>query len=139
MEQTIGANGTFIAWHASFEIGRNRDMSKHFPEHTSFLTYMNEHMFDLEKLFFDHYVDYRFLGKTSIKNVLPILVPELSYGVLEIQDGTMALDTWGRWVLAKDASFEEREKIKQNLLAYCKLDTLAMVRIFEVLQQLPED
>ena len=33
-------------------------------------------------------------------------------------------------------SLEEVKKIKENLLAYCKMDTLAMVKILEVLKQL---
>ena len=41
-------------------------------------------------IFTHHYFDYRFGGSTSLKNVLPVLVPSLSYSELEVQDGTMA-------------------------------------------------
>jgi hypothetical protein len=51
-----------------------------------------------------------------------------------VQDGTMALDTWGRMVT--DPNFNEDEKqTRKNLLAYCKLDTLAMVEIYKELKQ----
>ena len=92
-------------------------------------------MFDLISIFKTDYVDYRFNGSTSIKKVLPVLCPQFSYSDLEVQDGTMALDTWGR--MASDPNFEgDRDTTRKNLLAYCKLDTLAMVEIYSVLTKL---
>ena len=44
----------------------------------------------------------------------------------------MALDTWGRMVLDEDFK-EDKETTRKNLLEYCELDTLAMVKIYEVL------
>ena len=44
----------------------------------------------------------------------------------------MALDIWGRMV--SDPNFKgDRDTNRKNLLAYCKLDTLAMVEIYKVL------
>lgn len=132
MINSTGLNGTFISWHASFEKSRNSDMVKLFPEHGNYLEYMNNNMFDLETIFHTNYVDFRFLGRTSIKNVLPILEPQFSYKNLEIQNGTMALYTWGRLILEPNG-FENLEKVKKALLAYCELDTLAMVKIYQKL------
>ena len=100
-----GKDGTFVSWHKSFEMGRNTDMIEWFPHHTEYLEYMNSNMFDLEDIFKTEYVDYRFHGSTSIKKVLPVLLPKLSYDDLEVQNGTMALDLWGRMVL--DHDFDE--------------------------------
>src|SRR5690606_31175593 len=127
--------GNFISWYSTFERTRNKEMIQQFPEYESYLEYINNNMFDLETVFHTHYVDYRFLGKTSIKNVLPILEPQFSYSNLEIQNGTMALDTWGRLVLQPE-TFENVETVKNNLLEYCKLDTLAMVKIYQSLKSL---
>ena len=92
-------------------------------------------MFDLEIIFKKDYVDYKFRGRTSIKKVLPVLCSQFSYSDLEVQDGTMALDTWGRMV--SDPNFnEDIEQIRNNLLAYCKLDTLAMVEIYKKFKKL---
>lgn len=87
-------------------------------------------MFDLMNIFKEDYVDYRFRGSTSIKKVLPVLCPQFSYQDLEVQDGTMALDTWGRMILDPDFN-ENIEQTRKNLLAYCELDTLAMVEIYK--------
>ncbi|MAD96832.1 MAG: hypothetical protein CMB99_05830 [Flavobacteriaceae bacterium] len=96
---------------------------------------MNEHMFDLEVIFKKDYIDYRFHGSSSIKKVLPVLCPDISYKALEVNNGTMALDTWGRMILDPDFS-EDITETRKNLLAYCELDTLAMVKIYEVLKKL---
>ena len=135
MQDFTDLTGTFISWYASFEISRNKDMINWILEFTEYLNYMNTHMFDLMSIFSADYVDYRFHGSTSIKKVLPVLCPQFSYQNLEVQDGTMALDTWGRMVT--DSNFnEDIEQTRKNLLDYCKLDTLAMVEIYKVLKQL---
>ena len=66
---------------------------------------------------------------------MPVLCPDISYSDLDVNNGTMALDTWGRMVL--DPNFNEDIAVtRQNLLDYCELDTLAMVKIYEVLKEL---
>lgn len=133
MQEFTGFTGTFISWFAPFERGRNEDMIGWIPEFTNYLNYMNTNMFDLMDVFKADYVDYRFHGSTSIKKVLPVLCPQFSYSDLAVQDGTMALDTWGRMVT--DPNFnEDIEQTRKNLLAYCELDTLAMVEIYKVLK-----
>ncbi|MGC1517061.1 MAG: DUF2779 domain-containing protein, partial [Maribacter sp.] len=135
MQDFTGSTGTFVSWHASFEIGRNKDLMAWLPQFTSYLTYINEHTFDLETIFKKDYIDYRFHGSSSIKKVLPVLCPDISYSDLDVNNGTMALDTWGRMVLDKDFN-ENIEATRKNLLDYCKLDTLAMVEIYRFLIQL---
>ncbi|MCP4161246.1 MAG: DUF2779 domain-containing protein [Deltaproteobacteria bacterium] len=135
MESSTGKNGIFISWHASFEMSRNKDMIKMLPKYEEYLSYMNKKMFDLEDIFKTDYVDYRFHGYTSIKKVLPIIVPELTYKNLEVQDGTMAMDTWGRMVLENDLS-KVKEDVVKDLLAYCEQDTLAMVELYKFLKSI---
>lgn len=135
METFTGYTGTFISWNAPFEVGRNKDMMEWIPQLKAYLNYMNTYMFDLMTVFKTDYVDYRFHGSNSIKKVLPVLCPQFSYSDIEVQDGTMALDTWGRMILDKNFN-EDIKETRKNLLAYCKLDTLAMVEIYKVLTRL---
>ncbi|AWX43615.1 hypothetical protein HME9304_00606 [Flagellimonas maritima] len=135
MQAFTRMEGTFVSWYASYEIGANNRMIQWLPEHEVYLNYINTHMFDLEKVFISDYVDYRFKGSSSIKKVLPVLVPELSYNQLNVQDGTMAMDTWGK-IAFDSIGQEEKKQIRQDLLEYCKLDTLAMVKIFNYLKTL---
>ena len=70
-------------------------------------------------------------GSYSIKVVLPALVPKLTYKGLEISDGGMAMDAYHQMRAMIDQT--EIEKIRKALLAYCELDTLAMVKILNLL------
>jgi len=75
-------------------------------------------------------------GKYFIKYVLPTLVPELNHNQLEISDGMMASHTFAALHLVQDKS--EVEEIRRNRLEYCKLDTLAMVKILDKLKATAE-
>ena len=75
------------------------------------------------------------MGRSSIKLVLPTLVPELSYDEMEIAEGLSAALLFGDMYEGRleDLMFETA---RQNLLDYCRMDTLAMVRIVERLRQI---
>jgi hypothetical protein len=74
-----------------------------------------------------------FKGSASIKKVLPVLVPELSYNDLDVQNGTMAIEAWGKTIF-DNVSEDEKKETRMNLLKYCELDTLAMVEILDKLK-----
>ncbi len=64
--------------------------------------------------------------------------PELDYKKLgSVQNGGDAMDTFANLHLLKDKS--KRDEIRNDLLAYCRLDTLAMVKIWEKLKVLADD
>jgi len=71
-------------------------------------------------------------GSYSIKAVLPALVPDLSYEILEISEGTQAMEAYYQLVIETNPTIIER--IRNDLWEYCKFDTLAMVRILEKLE-----
>jgi hypothetical protein len=75
-----------------------------------------------------------FEGSYSIKVVLPTLVPGMDYDHLAIGDGTAAVAAYLRLMDPKvtDAS---KKKIRKDLLIYCAQDTLAMVKIVDVLRE----
>ncbi len=129
----IGDEGSVISWHASFEKTQNKEMARLFPDFSDFLAGLNDRMADLEDVFKTDYVDARFDGSTSIKKVLPVVCPELSYKGLDVQDGASAMDAWQKMVTTQG---EESDKIATALLGYCKLDTFAMVEIYRFLVRL---
>jgi len=90
---------------------------------------------DLLPLVRDHVYDPAFFGKFGLKNVLPVLVPDLSYEDLAIQDGQVASTLLERLVFGELAA-EERARLTQDVLAYCERDTWATVRLFEALEQI---
>lgn len=133
MNHDIEAGGTVIVWNKSFEMSRNKEMAIMHPEYADFLYSVNERVFDLMEIFSkQNYVHPEFKGRCSIKKVLPVLVPELSYKDLEIQEGGSASLKWLNIARGQIAG-EEKDQVLKNLLKYCELDTLAMVRIWEEL------
>jgi len=135
LHETIPSKGTLISWHASFENTRNKQVSEIYPEHSQFLLDLNNRTFDLESIFKNDYRHHGFRGKTSIKKVLPVLCPDFSYKNLDIQSGTEAMENWHKTIF-EDLEESERVQIQKSLLEYCKLDTLAMVKIFKHLLEI---
>jgi hypothetical protein len=68
-------------------------------------------------------------GSWSIKAVLPTVAPDLDYASLnEVQDGTAAQAAYAEMI---DPTTEpaRKQQLEHELREYCKLDTLAMVRL----------
>ncbi|MES2971399.1 MAG: DUF2779 domain-containing protein [Patescibacteria group bacterium] len=132
----IGDSGTIVTWNMGFEKSCNSLLAELLPEHAEFYTKLNDRIVDLMTPFSSNwYVDANFCGSASIKNVLPVLVPELSHKLLDISDGSTAQRLWMEAVLDRKHP-DDKEKILSDLLEYCKLDTLAMVEIYKVLKGL---
>lgn len=126
----VGTEGAVLVWYESFEKSRNSELGEMFPEYKEAMEALNERVVDLiipfKKKWYD---DPRFEGSASIKKVLPVLCPELSYKALGIQEGGSAQRLWMEAVL-DGKRVDQREQILADLLEYCKLDTLAMVEIY---------
>jgi CRISPR/Cas system-associated exonuclease Cas4 (RecB family) len=135
MREQIGSIGSVIVWNEGFEKGRNKELAEIHPEHADFLEDINNRIYDLMLVFKKDYLHPDFYGSASIKKVLPVMLPELSYNNLEIQDGTMALSEWEKVASGKINS-EQAEQVKKDLLKYCELDTLAMVELYRELVKL---
>jgi hypothetical protein len=136
MKADLDQNGTVIAWYSSYEKQRNSKLAELHPDCANFLETINEKMFDLMTIFSkNYYVDPKFKGSCSIKRVLPVIVPELTYASMNISKGDQASERWEKMVMP-DTPEEERAKIARDLLDYCKLDTWAMVKIYDFLKNL---
>jgi hypothetical protein len=131
----IGDNGTVLVWYEGFEKARNKELGDMFPEYKQAMDAINDRVIDLMLPFKNKwYDDPRCEGSASIKKVLPVLCPELSYKNLGIQEGGSAQRLWMEAVL-DDKRTNEKEQILADLLDYCKLDTFAMVEIYKVLRR----
>lgn len=136
MREDFGDIGSVISWYKSYESQRNNKLAELHPNHANFLESLNDRMFDLMTIFSENlYVDARFKGSASIKNVLPVLVPELTYKALNVQKGDQAVERWEKMVNPNTPK-EEKEQIAKDLLEYCALDTMAMVKIYKFLTEL---
>ncbi len=128
---TEGA-GSIVAYYKSFEKGVLAALAEQFPEHAGAIEERIERLVDLRDPFGKQWFHAPAMGgSTSLKAVLPALVPDLTYEALEIKDGRQAMRVF--LSLADQVGSAAYEVERKNLWEYCKLDTLAMVRILDVL------
>ena len=131
----IGTEGSVIVWFEGFEKARNTELGDMLPDLKDAMEAINSRIVDLMIPFKSKwYDDPRFNGSASIKQVLPVLCPELSYKELGIQEGGSAQRLWMEAILDGKRA-DEKDKILSDLVEYCGLDTLAMVEIYKRLQE----
>ena len=109
-------------------------LAEHLPQYRDDLLRVPNRFKDLCSIIRHYFYHPGFHGSFSLKSVLPVLVPEMSYNTLFIKDGSHASFEYLR-LIHPDTPSGEKEKIKGDLLAYCSQDTLAMVRIREQLMK----
>jgi len=135
LREDIGGIGSVIVWNKGFEGKCHKDLALVNSDLKPFLLGLNNRMYDLMDVFRKmEYLHDEFKGSYSIKDVLPVMCPELSYDGLEVSNGTKAVVEYENLIFG-DIPEELRESKFEALLEYCKLDTLAMVRIFQKLQK----
>ena len=133
LKRSIPAEGTVIVWNKPFEKGINAKLAERNPAEAAFLAEVNARVVDLMDVFVGQVVVHpKFRGKTSIKWVLPALVPRLSYKGLAIQEGATASETWNK-IVTGELEPAEAQQATTDLLTYCGLDSLAMVEIWRAL------
>lgn len=136
----IPKDACVLAWNMGFEKSCIRSMANRFPDLSDDLMLIHDNIHDLMDPFNNgDYYQKEMKGSSSIKKVLPALFPddpELDYHALEgIHNGgeaSCAFEHLG------ELPPSEQEIVREQLLRYCELDTLAMVRIWERLNMLIE-
>lgn len=131
----IPSDACVLAWNMAFEQGRISEMAAMFPDLELHLMAIHDNIQDLIDPFRKGgYYDRAMGGSNSIKAVLPALFPddpELDYHALVgVHNGGEAAAAFKN--LPKHTP-DEQARIREQLLKYCELDTLAMVRIWEKL------
>ncbi len=126
-----------LAYNMGFEKGVIQKLAQIYPQYESHLMNMHDNMQDLMVPFQRHYYYTKAMkGSYSIKYVLPALFPDdpqLDYSNLEgVHNGMEASNTFLHLV-----NMDEKKQNQQRkyLLEYCKLDTYAMVKIWEKLKE----
>ncbi|MFN8587179.1 MAG: DUF2779 domain-containing protein [Candidatus Eisenbacteria bacterium] len=126
-----------VAYNASFERRALEHLAEAVPALAGGLRDVIARMVDLLPVVRDHVYHPDFGGSFSIKAVLPALVPEFSYEGLDVASGDHASQVLTTMLLEPEAYTPlERAALRDALLAYCRLDTLAMVKVLHRLQEL---
>jgi len=137
LEKVIGKVGSIIVWNKTFEgLHINKHLAIRLPEYADLIQNINARIFDLMTIFSRQlYIHPDFHGSASIKKILPVLCPKLSYKELDIGNGSEAMNTWNKLV-TEDIEEKEKKEIEKAMLEYCGLDTYAMYAIWKHLMDL---
>ncbi len=119
-----------FVYNAGFEGARLTELAQRFDALRVPLLDIKQRLVDLHPIARDHYYHPGQQGSWSIKKVLPTLAPDLDYSALsQVQDGSQAMQAYLE-AIDSNTTAERKAQIQERLLAYCELDTLAMVEIW---------
>lgn len=123
-----------LAYNMSFEKGVIRRLAEIYPQISNELMAIHDNIKDLMAPFASKsYYHPKMQGSYSIKYVLPALVPEFESAYKDlnlIHHGGEAMQAYAAMASINET---QRDAYKKALLEYCKLDTLAMVKVLEKL------
>ena len=132
----IPQDACVLAYNMSFEKRVIRRLAEIYPQVSNELMAIHDNIKDLMAPFASKsYYHPKMRGSYSIKYVLPALVPEFESAYKDlnlIHHGGEAMQAYEAMAYMPA---KERDAYKKALLAYCKLDTLAMVKVLEKLRE----
>jgi len=134
LKSLIGPTGSILAFNMDFEMGCLKRTAEVLPEYQEWVKEIEKRFIDLMVPFrrFDYY-DPKQMGSYSIKAVYPALVGGTYHG-MAISEGGQASREYARVTFTDGVPEDEKRKIYDGLLEYCKLDTQAMIDILNVLR-----
>lgn len=131
----MGLEGTVLAFNMGFERRVLDELAKAYPEARLLVDSISSRLEDLATVFKSFDVHHPAQGgRYSLKNVLPAWT-DLSYAGMEIGDGQTASREFARVVFG-DVGTKEKAGVLEDLRAYCRQDTYAMVDLLGVLRGL---
>lgn len=130
--KNCGKKGSIIVYNEGFEKTRNKELAELFPDLRNNILALNKRVIDQIKPFKTRALyHYKQQGSASIKNVLPAF-SDLSYNNMDIHNGSEAMEQYLAFQ-QENLSPEEEKNLFNNLEAYCKQDTYAMVLLMDIL------
>lgn len=128
-----GNTGAIFVYNAGFEGARIKELAARFTDLEVNLRAIKTRLVDLHPVTKANYYHPSQRGSWSIKAVLPTVAPDLSYQDLDgVKDGGMAMEAYLE-AIHPDTTAARKAEIETQLLAYCGLDTFAMVRLWQFL------
>ena len=130
----LEADGPVLVYNAGFESARMKETATAFPDLATALHAAIDRIVDLLPIARDHYYHPAMRGSWSIKVVAPAIAPELSYEGLEVAGGGMAMEAFAE-ILNPATTPEKRQQLRNALLKYCELDSLANLKVAQYFQK----
>ncbi len=134
LKSNIAPSGSIVAYHASFEISRLKELAASFPDEAAYLQSLIDRFVDLLIPFKNawYYLP-EMGGSASIKSVLPAIDPQFSYADLKVNNGG---DASSIYLAAINGAFQEEWSLtREALLRYCERDSEGMVVVYRALKE----
>jgi hypothetical protein len=124
-----------LTYNMAFEKSVLQGLAHRFPDLAAGIQRVTKRLQDLLPIMRQHYYHPDMNGSWSIKAVLPTVAPDLDYQKLDgVQSGGDAQQTYLAYVFG-GLPDKQRSVLRSQLIDYCKLDTLALVRLMQYLQR----
>jgi hypothetical protein len=125
--------GAIFVWNASFELTRLAVLAQQYGDLRKALSQIQDRIVDLLKIVEKRYYHPGQRGSWKLKRVLPTLSSDLNHAHLDgVKDGYMAVLAYVE-AIQPETSPQRRAQIQQELFTYCRLDSLALVTIFNAM------
>lgn len=131
--EAVAGAGNIVVYNQTFESSRLDDLARWVPTCASDTAVVKAKLWDLLPVVRRNVYHSAFAGSFSLKSVLPALIPQMTYEALEVGDGVEAGVAWAR-LISPAISPEEKGSVRQALIGYCRQDTLALAKLFEMLR-----
>ena len=124
-----GSEGSIVVY-THFEKTIINGLAGSFPDLAEELNKLVGRLVDLHGILRRNYYHPGFHGSYSIKKVLPVVVPDMGYEGMAVDNG---LDASALFAYMARGMYdrEEVDRVREGLLEYCGVDTMAMVRVVE--------
>lgn len=129
------APGQILVFNTILEKGILFQLGKLYPKYAKSVKDRMQRMVDIETPFKkDWYYHPKMNGAYSMKSILPALIDNMSYSNMNVKDGVDAMILYQQ--LGEETNETVKNKTIQDLLSYCRMDTLALYHVYKSLKEI---
>jgi hypothetical protein len=132
--EVLGQKGKIVVYNQAFESGVLGSLAQSLPSYEPAVKNIQGRLWDLLPVIRSQSYHAGFQGSYSLKNVLPALVPGMTYEGMDVAEGEQAGVVW-ETMIHGDLDENQKKKASEALLAYCRQDTLGMAKLLQVLRE----
>lgn len=130
--------GQILVFNTLLEKGILYQLGKLFPGYAKYVKDRMQRMVDVETPFRkDWFYHPNMRGGYSMKSILPALVDNMSYKDMNVKDGVDAMIIYQQLITEND--MDKKQQVIEDLLSYCRMDTLGLYNVYKKLEQYYEN
>lgn len=130
LHEDLENTGSLVAYYVTFEKKVISRLAELYPKLEERFKSCNEKAVDLYDVVKNHVVHHK-MKTNSIKEVLPALLPGLSYEGMDVSNGLEAQINWRK--LVREDDLDVKKGMIKSALEYCDMDVKAMIELTDYL------